>query len=261
MATVKEIYRKIDEKAPFSTQLGFDNAGFLVGRGDAEITKILVALDATSSVIKEAVAQDAGLIVSHHPIIWDKLSAVTDESITGNKLLTLMENKIAVISAHTNADAVEGGINTKLAELFGLSDVTILEEDGEINGVPYGIGRVGFVPQQSFGDFCKLTKKVLALEGLRCLDAGKEVHKVAVGGGACGSMLKDVLAHDCDTFVTSDVKHDVYLDAKELGLNLIDAGHHSTEVNFCGIMENWLKEAFPEIEVIVAKQQEVFSYC
>ena len=58
MATIREIYQYLDHKAPFSLQMDFDNSGFLVGREDAAVTRVMVALDATETVIKEAV--DAG---------------------------------------------------------------------------------------------------------------------------------------------------------------------------------------------------------
>ena len=60
MATVKEIYRLLDRKAPFRYQMDFDNAGFLVGRGDREVTRALVALDITPAVIREAAALCGG---------------------------------------------------------------------------------------------------------------------------------------------------------------------------------------------------------
>ena len=130
MAAVKDIFAFLDGKAPFQYQLGFDNAGFLVGRGDWEVSKLLVALDITPEVIQEAVERGCQLIVSHHPVIWDKLGQVTDESLTGRKVLALIQHGIAAICAHTNLDAVEEGVNTQLARRVGLSDTVPLEEDG-----------------------------------------------------------------------------------------------------------------------------------
>ena len=91
MATVKEIYDLLDQKAPFRYQMGFDNAGFLVGRGDREVSKVLVALDITPEVIAEAIGIGANLIVAHHPVIWGQIGQVTDETSTGRKLLALIE--------------------------------------------------------------------------------------------------------------------------------------------------------------------------
>ena len=70
MATVREIYQYLDGLAPFSLQMEFDNAGFLVGRGERAVSKILVSLDITEEVAEEAAELGAELIVSHHPVIF-----------------------------------------------------------------------------------------------------------------------------------------------------------------------------------------------
>lgn len=264
MATVKEIYQLMDEKAPFRYQMDFDNAGFLVGYGDRPVKKVLVALDITSQVIEEAIQKNCQLIVAHHPVIWGKLGQVTDETTTGKKLLTLIEHGIAAICAHTNLDAAEGGVNSVLAEKIGLQNPMPLEQDGvDEHGVAYGVGRVGTLPggPVALADFARQAKEALGLEGIRVGDAGVPVQKVAVGGGACGSMLPLVKAMGCDTFLTSDLKHDLYLEARERGINLLDAGHYSTETVVCPTVRGWLEEAFPALTVeVAANQREVFAY-
>lgn len=264
MATVKQLYDLLDRKAPFRTQMDFDNAGFLVGRGDRTVTRVLVALDITPEVIAEAAEKDCQLILAHHPVIWGKLGQVTDESATGRKVLALIEKGIAAICAHTNLDAAEGGVNTALAQRLGLENPVPLETDGvDEAGRPYGIGRVGSLPggPLSLADFARKAKENLGLTGIRAMDAGVPVHRVAVGGGACGSMLPQVKAMGCDTFLTSDLKHDLYLEARDLGINLLDAGHHSTEAVVCPVLAQWVREAFPDLEVLEAEGQgEVFGY-
>ena len=91
MATVREIFQELDRWAPFETQMDFDNAGFLVGRGDREVRKILVSLDITEAVAEEAAAWGADLIVSHHPVIFHPVKRLTDETPTGRTLLALAE--------------------------------------------------------------------------------------------------------------------------------------------------------------------------
>ena len=264
MATVKQLYDLLDRKAPFRTQMDFDNAGFLVGRGDRTVTRVLVALDITPEVIAEAAEKDCQLILAHHPVIWGKLGQVTDESATGRKVLALIEKGIAAICAHTNLDAAEGGVNTALAQRLGLENPVPLETDGvDEAGRPYGIGRVGSLPggPLSLADFARKAKENLGLPGIRAMDAGVPVHRVAVGGGACGSMLPQVKAMGCDTFLTSDLKHDLYLEARDLGINLLDAGHYSTEAVVCPVLAQWVREAFPDLEVLEAEGQgEVFGY-
>ena len=157
MNTVQEIYQVLQKKAPFQYQLGFDNAGILVGRSSAPVDRILIALDITKAVAEEAVEKGAQLIVSHHPVIWDGVKQLTDVTPGGDLLLYLAEHGIAAICAHTNLDAVCGGVNDALANALGLTDVKQLCQDGvDEQGNPYGIGRVGIVPTQSVEEFAAL---------------------------------------------------------------------------------------------------------
>ena len=138
-----------------------------------------------------------------------------------------------------------------------------METDGtDEAGHPYGIGRVGELPAAlSLDDFARQVKTALDLEGIRLMDARVPVRRVAVGGGACGGMLPQVKAMGCDTFLTAELKHDVYLEAQALGINLLDAGHYSTETVVCPALAAWLREAFPEVSVKIAtRQREVFTY-
>lgn len=128
MTTVGEVYSFLQEKAPFELQEGFDNAGFLVGREGAQVSKILVALDITEQVAEEAAEQGAQLIVSHHPVIFGGVQSLTDQTITGRVLLALAESEIAAICAHTNLDAVEGGVNDALALRLGLTNISQLKQ-------------------------------------------------------------------------------------------------------------------------------------
>ncbi len=261
--SVSSVYEFLDQRAPFSMQMDFDNSGFLVGHREAEVSRILVALDITDDVIAQGIEGGFQLIVAHHPIIFGKIGSITDQDQTGRKVLRLIEHGIAAICAHTNLDAAEGGVNSVLAQRLGLSSPVPLHTDGmDAQGRPYGIGRVGRLEGGpiSLDRFVERIKAELLLDSVRVLDCGRAVSSVAVGGGACGSMLADVLAHGCDTFVTSELKHDVYLEAKALGINLIDAGHYATEAVICPVLQSWLQEAFPGVTVSLAKgQREVFS--
>lgn len=262
MTSVDRVYQLIQEKAPFELQMDFDNAGFLIGRGERLVNRILITLDITEPVIEEAIDYGAQLIVAHHPVIWGGTKSVTDRTVTGRKVLLMAEHGIAAICAHTNLDAAEGGVNDALARRLELTDIGQLHQDGvDRQGRPYGIGRIGTVPTQSLYDFALSVKQLLGANGLRLVDGGKPVHTVAVGGGACGSMIQDALDQGCDTFVTSDIKYDGFLDAKALGLNLIDAGHYPTENVVCPVLQEWLQDAFPEVDVLLSKcHKEVFSY-
>lgn len=262
MTTVGEVFRFLQEKAPFELQEGFDNAGFLVGREESSINRILVSLDITEQVVREAADQGAQLIVAHHPVIFGGVTSVTDQTVTGRILLSLAENGIAAICVHTNLDSVEGGVNDALALRLGLTDIGQLKQAGvDGRGRPYGIGRVGMVPEQPLYDFAMAVKRLLGANGIRLVDGGRSVHMVAVGGGACAEFMTDALAQGCDTFVTSDVKYHQFLEARALGLNLVDAGHFPTENVVCPVLQDWLSKRFPQVAVSVSQRHaEVFSY-
>ncbi len=262
MAVVNDIYRYLDTQAPFQTQMDFDNSGFLVGHGEAEVKRVLVALDITEEVIDEAIEMSCQLIVSHHPVIFHPVRSITDGDPVGRRLLALTENHLAAICAHTNLDLAANGVNDALAKKLGLKEVGPLQQAGwNEAGEAFGIGRIGFAEGHSdLRSFASFVRDTLDAQGLRFEDAGRSVHKVAVGGGSCGNMLNRAAAEGCDTFLTADVKYDVFLDARAMGINLIDAGHFSTENVICPVVARWLAEGFPQLEIFCAqKHKEVFS--
>jgi len=265
MATVKQIEALLCSKAPKELAMEWDNVGLLVGFPDREVHKVLVALDITEEVVEEAAALGAELIVAHHPVMncaWEKVQTVRADTVQGRILIGMLAGGISGICMHTNLDAVEGGVNDALAERLGLSNVELLCQDGlDPQGRPYGIGRVGEV--SGFADirsFAAFVAERLGARGVRLEDAGAPVRRVAVGGGACGGMLADAAAKGCDTFVTADVKYDVFLTARAMGIGLIDAGHFSTENVVCPVLAAWLREGAPEVEVHISQRhKEVFS--
>ena len=251
MATVADILTFVESIAPPYMMESWDNCGLLCGRKEKEVRRILVALDPFRNVIDEAIAENADLIVTHHPLIFgDKLMAVNEDTETGRCLLTLIEQGIAAINAHTNLDLAPGGINDVLARTLGLSDITVITPEGtDAEGRPYGLLRSGTVTAQPLSSFLESVKQNLGCQGLRYVDGGKPVRKVAVGGGSCAGGMFEAIAAGCDTFVTSDVKYNQFRTAYENGLNLIDAGHFHTENPTMPVLAARLQAAFPEITV------------
>ena len=266
MTTVWDIYQYIDEIAPFSMQESWDNSGMLVGRRERQVRRVLMTLDITPEVIREADEMGAELIVSHHPLIFQPARQVTDgpADLVGQRILELAERGIAAICCHTNWDSAPGGVNDVLAKLCGLQGkLELLEQVGTTaEGTPYGIGRIGqlSVPMP-LEDYLDLLRGSLEPNGLRYCDGGKPVRRIAVGGGSCGGMMELVVRSGCDTFVTGDLKYDHFLDAKMYGLNLIDAGHYPTEDPSMAVLGRKLGKRFPELEVRKSvRHHEVLCY-
>ena len=259
MPTVADILVQIESLAPPSMKEDWDNVGLLLGSRGKSVSKVLVALDPFLDVCREAAAWGAELIVTHHPLIFRPVSCVTEDDAVGRALLFLAEHGISAINAHTNVDCAPGGVNDALAVRLGLDGVEVLSPAGlDGAGRPWGLLRMGKVPRQSLETFLGEVKNRLNCPGLRYVNSGRPVHNVAVGGGACASELEKVFYAGCDTFVTADVKYNQFWSAKELGLNLIDAGHFYTENPVCQVLAEHLRAAFPEIAV---KVSEIHADC
>lgn len=253
MATVKTIWDFINTVAPPYMKESWDNVGLNCGRMDKEVKTILVALDPFAGVCQEAADVGADLLVTHHALLWNP-GFITDETQQGKNALFLIEKGIPCINAHTNLDLAPGGVNDTLAKVLGLTDVKVVNPVGtDAEGNEYGLLRQGIVEKQPVENFLQHVKDALGCEGLRYTDGGKEVHKVCVGGGACGSELMDAYHAGCDTFVTADVKYNQFWDAKDLGMTIIDAGHFFTENPVVQVLADKIQAAFPEIRVIVSK--------
>ena len=249
MATVADILNFIEGIAPPYMMEGWDNGGLLCGRKDREVKKILVALDPFRTVIDEAIAMKADLIVTHHPLIFrDKMMAVNEDTETGRCLLELIEHGIAAINAHTNLDMAPGGVNEVLAKTLGLVNIEIIDPVDN-----YGLLRKGEIEQQPLDQFLAHVKESLHCKGLRYVSGGKPVRTVAVGGGSCADGMHAALKAGCDTFVTADIKYNQFRTAFELGLNLIDAGHFHTENPVMPVVAEKIRAAFPGVEVIFSE--------
>lgn len=262
MTTVADILALIESVAPPYMAESWDKVGLNCGRLNRQVNKVLVALDPFGHVCEEAVALGADLLVTHHPLIWEP-GFITDETVQGQCVLQLLEHGIAHISAHTNLDCAIGGVNDTLAAALGLANVAVIAPKGtDENGSLWGLMRIGTVNEQPLSAFLATVKTALGCEGLRYTDASKPVSRVAVGGGACGSELRDAVNAGCDTFVTSDVKYNQFWDAKALGINMIDAGHYHTENPVCAVLAEKLAATFPDVQILLSQNhRDCVKYC
>ena len=262
MATVADILNYMETIAPHHMAEEWDRIGLHCGRLNHDVKKILVALDPFPHVCREAIEVGADLLITHHPLIWDP-GFITDATPQGKCVLDLAEHGIAQISAHTNLDCAPGGVNDTLANALGLKNISVVAPKGtDAQGSEWGLMRIGDLPAQAVEDFAKWVKSTLNCQGLRFVDGGKPVCRVAVGGGACGSEMMDAVRAGCDTFVTADIKYNQFWDAKELGINLIDAGHFHTENPVCAVLVQKLSAAFPDIQVLLSKNHtDCVKYC
>lgn len=250
MPAVSEIFAFLDKRAPVGTKMDFDNVGLLAGFTKRDVTKIIVTLDITDDVINEAILKNAELIVSHHPLFFG-LKSVMDGDRTGRKIVALLNNGVSAICMHTNLDAAVGGVNDALLKVLGLNCLGLLSVGGTTaDGAQYGTSRIGELDTPiMMKEFLPCVKGALNANGLRYHDSGKAVKRVGVVGGSGGSELSAAVKNGCDTLLTADIKYDVFLEAKEEGINLIDADHFCTENVVCPVLSDWLSVEFKDVKV------------
>lgn len=251
MTTVGDIYDYIEEIAPFSLQESYDNSGLIIGSREQEVKSIVIALDATRDVALEAAESNAELVITHHPVIFRAIKRID----TGSPLGILLSAGVSVISAHTNFDSAV--MNSILCERLGLVPEGPLHEE---NGVPCGCVCTAGGGRRA-KELAGMIRASLGCTVVRYNDMGGTLGRIAVCSGSGGDFLQDVIDKRCDAYITGDVKHNVFIDAYNLGVTVFDAGHFHTENIFCDYIAQRLKENFGGLEINAARSsRDILDY-
>lgn len=239
--TVSELYALLNEHIPPTLSCEWDNDGVMcLPEPDREVKSVLIALDITEAVVDCAVADGCDVILSHHPLLFRGVKHMTAEDPVARRTIKLCRAGIAAFSFHTRLDALVGGVNDVLAERLSLSDVTPFGDEG--------IGRVGTLAEPMTAEaFAAVVADCLNAPAVTLADAGKPVHRVAVLGGSGGDDVPAALATGADAYVTGEASHHWLIDAPEMGLSIIVAGHHHTEQpvldTLLDLLDGWLPDA------------------
>ncbi|HRH66432.1 MAG TPA: Nif3-like dinuclear metal center hexameric protein [Bacteroidia bacterium] len=129
---IKELTDYLEQIAPLSLQESYDNAGLLVGDAETEISGVLICLDSTEEIIREAVNTGCNLVIAHHPIIFSGLKKLNGKNYIERTVIAAIRNNIAIYAAHTNLDTIHRGVNQKISEKLGLKDTVILTPKKEL---------------------------------------------------------------------------------------------------------------------------------
>lgn len=243
MATVREIEAFMEERLPRALSKPGDTDGVsLCTDGGAQVVRAVAALDVTLDSIEYAKSVSAQMLVTHHPCIYGTTGAVTDGDGLGRRVIAAARAGIALLAYHTRLDAADGGVNDSLCALLGLK-VT-----GKFDG---GLGRLAVLPDGlEYGDFCAAVGKALGTAQVTGMDCGRRVRTVAVVGGGGKGSFYDALNTGADTYLTGEVTHNIILDARDMGINLVCATHYRTECPVIPAIGRILHEGFPDLEVL-----------
>lgn len=230
--TVADWLDLVDARHPTATAQDWDHVGLQVGRPEDPVHRVLVTLDVTAAVVDEAAVEPATMVLAHHPLLLRPLPALTPATARGRVALQAARRGVTVAAAHTNLDvATDGaGTSTPVVRVLGLGDVVGLQAPDDPTTPSLGV-RGRLATTATLGEVATRLVRDLPAPDLRFAgDRDRRIESVAVVGGAGDSLLDTVLASGVDLFVTGDLRHHVALDALELGLAVIDAGHHAVEV-------------------------------
>ena len=220
---VRDVMEIVEARAPRELACDWDNVGLQVGDADRPVQTVLVALDLSMDVLKEAVDRQAQMIVVHHPVFFRPLQALHTGEPLVRLLSAAMQEQLAVYAAHTNLDAAPAGVSLVLAETLGLTD---------IRGLPgTNLGRVGMLRQPlSLKELMIQTRTALNVSALRAFgDENAWISRAAVCGGSGGDLVEAAVRSGAQVLITGDIGYHDLLEARDRGLNLIDAGHAETE--------------------------------
>jgi len=255
----RQIIDILEKLAPVNIAEDYDNVGLLVGDDDKEISKIMIALDASKDVVKQAINEKVDMLITHHPMIFRGIKRVNTKDFLGDKIINLAKNDIAYYASHTNMDnSVMSKIVCKKLSLKELEFVTPIEHESK----DFGTGCIGILENSmTLKDFSYKLKKDLDIATLRLIgDENREISKVACITGSGKSFLKDVLKRKADVFVTGDIDHHTALDVIDMDFCMIDAGHFETEHFFKDYVKYYINNNFPDVKILVAKEESPFKY-
>ncbi len=249
--TVSELHNRLSELYPKTLSCSWDNDGIMVSRDtDAEVKRVLVALDATEAVVRYAVENGFDTVLTHHPMLFRGPKSVTPNVLAGRKILDAAISGVSVISLHTRLDAGEGGVNDQLCRAVGFEPTDSFGDDDAPT-----LGRIADIEPITARELAVLVKDKLGCDSLRVTG---DLESVITRVGFCGGDGKDfvipALLSGCGAYITGDAGYNMAQDASEDELLTIEVGHYHSEAPVCSRLSALATE-------IAGAETEIFDSC
>ncbi|MBC7354020.1 MAG: Nif3-like dinuclear metal center hexameric protein [Thermogutta sp.] len=253
--TVEDVCTVCREICPPELAEAWDNTGLLLGDPARAVERIMTCLTLSPRTVAEAIENGANLVISHHPVPFTPLKAITTETLPGWILWQLAAHQIAVFSPHTSFDSAAQGINQLLAERLKLTDVRPLRPSPAEPSL--GTGRLGILPEpQPFLEFAQYVKTVFGLKHIAVAGSPRlPVERVAIGCGAAGELLRDAHQAGCQAFVLGETRFHTCVEAEFLGVGLCMIGHYQSERLGVEYLAHLLRERFPQVEIWASQSE------
>jgi dinuclear metal center YbgI/SA1388 family protein len=236
MTTLAAVLAALEIAYPEELAESWDAVGLVCGDPAAEVRRALVCIDPVRETVDQAIASNAELLLAHHPLLLRGVHGVPADDPKGALVHRLIQEGVALYCAHTNADVANPGVSDALAAALGLHVLGPLRprEDGRT-----GLGRVTECPAPT--DLARFVAHVenslpATAWGVRAAgDLHREVHTVAISGGAGDGLLTDARRSGADVFLTADLRHhpaSEHLQHRGAPA-LIDVAHWASEWPWC----------------------------
>lgn len=254
---IKDVVDVLEQAFPPRYQEDFDNTGVQVGSLLRRCTGALLCVDLTPEILVEAAEKGCNLIITHHPLIFHPLKHVGDSGRVEISVYKAIQNNITVYSCHTSVDNTpRKGVSWKMGEMLGLCNIESIETKGP-EGI--GCGIVGDLPRpMSAKEFVSVVKEVFNVPVARCSDLSaspRPITRVGLCGGAGSFLLPDAIKMGAKAFVTSDSKHNHFIDY--LGrILLVDIGHFESEECTKSIFYQTIKEKIPNFALYLSEKEK-----
>ncbi|MGW6530250.1 Nif3-like dinuclear metal center hexameric protein [Streptomyces venezuelae] len=247
MPRLSEVIAALDALWPADLAESWDAVGTVCGDPDAEVSRVLFAVDPVQEIADEAVALGAQLLVTHHPLYLRGTTTVAASTFKGRVVHDLIKRDVALHVAHTNADRADPGVSDALAGALDLRVVRPLVPDPADPRGRRGLGRVCELDHPvTLAELAGRAAKRLpaTAQGIRVAgDPDALIRTVAVSGGSGDSLFDDVRAAGVDAFLTADLRHHPVSEARaQTPLALLDAAHWATEWPWCELAAAQLDE-------------------
>lgn len=248
---IGDIIQHLESWAPLSYQEEYDNSGLIAGDISRECTGVLISLDCTEDLIREAIEKKCNLIVSHHPLIFCPVRQITPGNGTGKALIAAIQHDIVIYAIHTNLDNIVTGVNAAIADRLGLALENRQILLPKSNDPMVGSGLIGnlkiTLPETQF---LMHLKKQFGIPVIRHSPLnGKPVSRVALCGGAGSFLISNALQNGADFFVTADVKYHEFFGGGEQMI-IADIGHFESEQFTISLLHDVILKKFPNFAVL-----------
>jgi dinuclear metal center YbgI/SA1388 family protein len=246
---ISDIIHHLESIAPRHYQEEYDNSGLIAGDMSKECSAVLVCLDCTEDIVREASERKCNLIVSHHPLIFRPIRNIHPGNGTGRALIAAIKEDIAIYAIHTNLDNIISGVNATIADRLGLINREILLPKTDQASV--GSGLIGnlrkAIPENQLLSDLKTGFNIPVIRHSPL--TGKPVSRVAVCGGAGSFLISNALQKGAGFFISADIKYHAFFEG-EGKMVIADIGHFESEQFAIDLLCQVILEKFPNFAVL-----------